>query len=65
VKSWCDALSTTGLRVVPHGVMAQQDARQQKFIMKLATMRRMATVDDDIAKTKPDLKPLWDMLLAL
>jgi len=27
-------------------------------------MRKMGTVDADIVKTKPDLKPLWDMLLA-
>jgi TRAP-type transport system periplasmic protein len=27
-------------------------------------MRKMSTVGDDIVKTKPDLKPLWDMLNA-
>jgi hypothetical protein len=27
-------------------------------------MKKMAPVGDDIVKTKPDLKPMWDQLLA-
>jgi hypothetical protein len=31
---------------------------------KAGLMAKTATIGDDIVRTKPELKPLWDMLLA-